>query len=139
MMPGTNMVVAIVGDATPTRTFNPPMKDADKARRAAEELGGELAARGAKLHVYGGPYVEADVVRGFVAANPATDRSILICYSKDQEPTAFKEEATNPNLFERRSERGADWEIAFYRSVARADAVVLIGGGNATMISGQVA
>jgi hypothetical protein len=60
-------------------------------------------------------------------------------YSKDQEPPPFQEEASHPKLFERRSERGADWEIAFYRSVARADGLVLMGGGNAVKISGQVA
>jgi hypothetical protein len=42
-------------------------------------------------------------------------------------------------LFERRVERGKDWEIAFYRALTRADAVILMGGGNATMIAGQVA
>ena len=115
------------------------MKDPAKAKKAAEELGTELAHAGAKLLVYGGPFLEADVVRGFVAGKPPADRSILMWYSKDQEPVPFPEEAAHANLFERRSERGADWEIAFYRSVSRADGVVLIGGGNATKICGQVA
>jgi hypothetical protein len=95
------------------------MKNPAKARKAAEELGTELAQRGARLLVDGGPFLEADVVRGFVAGKPPEDR--------------------HPNLFERRSERGADWEIAFYRSIARADGVILFGGGNATKVSGQVA
>jgi len=133
------LLVAIVGDANPNRQFNPPMKDAAKAKKAAQELGTELARRGARLLVYGGPFLEADVVRGFVAGKPAKDRSISMWYSKDQEPPPFAEETDHPSLFERRSERGADWEIAFYRSVARADAVILIGGGNATSIAGQVA
>jgi hypothetical protein len=115
------------------------MKDPSKAKKAAEELGTELAQRGARLLVYGGPFLEADVVRGFVAGKPSQDRSILMWYTKDQEPPPFSEESSNPNFFERRSERGADWEIAFYRSIARADGVILIGGGNATKISGQVA
>jgi hypothetical protein len=125
-------LIAIVGDASPDRVFDPVMKKPAKARKAAEELGTELAQRGARLLVYGGPFLEADVVRGFVAGKPPEDRSVLMWYSKDQEPPPFAEEADHPNLFERRSGRGADWEIAFYRSIARADGVILIGGGNAT-------
>jgi hypothetical protein len=132
-------LIAIVGDATPTRTFDPRMKDTVRAKKAAEDLGSELAKRGARLLVYGGPFIEADVVRGFVAGKPAEDRSIIMCYSKDREPPPFAEEKGQPKLFERRAEKGADWEIAFYRAIARADGVVLIGGGNATKIVGQVA
>jgi hypothetical protein len=132
-------LIAIVGDVSSGRQFEPAMKNPVKAKKAAQELGTELARRGARLLVYGGPFLEADVVQGFVAGKPAKDHSILMWYSKDNEPPPFVEETNHPNLFERRSERGADWEIAFYRSIARADGVILIGGGNATIISGQVA
>jgi hypothetical protein len=132
-------LIAIVGDVNPNRTFTPAMKDPTKAKKAARELGTELAQRGARLLVYGGPFLEADVVQGFVEGKPANDRSVLMWYTKDQEPPPFVEEKSHPSLFERRSERGSDWEIAFYRSIARADGVILIGGGNATKISGQVA
>jgi hypothetical protein len=131
-------LIAIVGDANPNRPFKTPVKAA-KAKEAAEELGAELARCGARLLVYGGPFIEADVVRGFVAGRPAKDHSIVMAYSKDQEPPPFVEEAAHPNLFDRRSMRGADWEVAFFRSIARADGVILIGGENATLISGQVA
>jgi hypothetical protein len=134
-------LIAIVGDVNPARQFDPPMKDSakGKARKAAEELGAELARRGARLLVYGGPFLEADVVRGYVAGKPAEDRSILMWYSQDQEPSPFSEEKDRPKLFQRRLEKGADWEVAFYRSVARADGIILMGGGTATKISGQVA
>jgi hypothetical protein len=132
-------LIAIVGDVSPNRQFDPPMKSPDRAKKAAAELGTELAHRGARLLVYGGPFLEADVVQGFVAGKPAQDRSILMWYSRDQAPPPFAEEADHPKLFERRQEKGADWEIAFYRSIARADGLILIGGGNATKISGQVA
>lgn len=132
-------LIAIVGDISPNRTFDPPLKDAVLAKKAAEQLGAELAIRGARLLVYGGPFLESDVVRGFVAGKPAQDRSILMWYSKDQEPPAFPEETDNPKLFQRKAEKGADWETAFYRSIATADGVILMGGGHATLISGQVA
>jgi len=132
-------LIAIVGDVNPNREFTPVMVDPKLAKKAAIQLGTELAKRGARLLVYGGPFLEASVVAGFVAGKPANDRSILMCYSKDQEPPPFPEELSHPNLFERRVERGADWEIAFYRSIARADGLILIGGANATKICGQVA
>ena len=128
-----------VGDAKSTRNFSPPMKDPAKAKKAAEQLGEELAKQGARLLVYGGPFIEADVVRDFVAGNPAQDRSIIKWYTKDQEPQPFPEESSHPKLFDQRVEKGIDWEIAFYRSIARADGVALIGGENATKIVGQVA
>jgi hypothetical protein len=134
-----DVLIAIVGDASSDRKFDPPMKDPGKAKKAAEELGAELARRGVRLLVYGGPFLEADVVRGFVGGKPAKDRRILMWFSADNEPPPFPEESDHANLFERRQEKGADWEIAFYRSISRADGVILIGGGNATKICGQVA
>lgn len=135
----SGLLFAIVGDANPTRTFDPVMKDPAKAKQAAQELGAELAQRGARLLVYGGPFLEADVVKGFVDAKPAEDKSIVMWYSQDMVPPPFAEEAANGKLFDRRTERGGDWETAFYRSVTKADGVILMGGGNATKVSGQVA
>lgn len=97
------------------------------------------AGRGARLLVYGGPYLEAEVVRGFVAAKPKQDHSIEMRYTKGNDPPAFPEEATHPKLFQRHSERGVDWEVAFYRAITRADGIIVMGGGNAAKISGQVA
>jgi hypothetical protein len=135
----TAPLFAVVGDANPARTFSPAMKDPAKASKAAEELGTELAKRGARLLVYGGPFIESDVVRGYVAGAPKEDKSILMWYTKDKEPPPFPEEQSHPKLFDRRAQSGSDWEIAFYRSIAHADGLILIGGGNATNITGQVA
>lgn len=132
-------LIAIVGDITAGRTLVPPLKDPAKAQKAAEDLGAQLARRGARLLVYGGPFLEADVVRGFVAGSPTSDGSVLMWYSQDQVPPAFAEESAHPKLFTRRAEKGSDWETAFYRSIGRSDGVILIGGDKATTISGQVA
>lgn len=132
-------LIAIVGDIDPRRALDPPLSDPPKAKSAAEQLGAELARRGTRLLVYGGPYLEADVVRGYVAAKPTQDRSILMWYSQDQVPAPFAEETAHAKLFERRSDKGADWETAFYRSIATADGLILMGGGNAAKISGLVA
>ena len=132
-------LIAIVGDINPNRPLAPAPKDTVNAKLAAEKIGMELARRGARLLVYGGPFLESDVVRGFVAGKPSADRSILMWYTQGNEPDAFAEEDKHARLFERRPEGGADWETAFYRSITRADGIVLIGGGTATKISGQVA
>lgn len=133
---------AIVGDIKSTRSLAPPippLQHTEEAQIAAQDLGTELARRGARLLVYGGEYLETDVVRGFVEGKPKQDHSILMWYSQDVEPPPFAEEQSHPKLFQRRSEKGGDWEVAFYRAVARADGIILMGGGSATKISGQVA
>ena len=66
----TQPLIAIVGDISPQRVLDPPLVDAAKAQAAAEQLGAELARRRTRLLVYGGPFLEAHVVRGYVAANP---------------------------------------------------------------------
>jgi hypothetical protein len=132
-------LIAIVGDVNPARAFDPPMVDPPTAKRAAEALGAELAQRGARLLVYGGPFLEADVVRGFVAGKPSKDHVVVKWYSEDEKPPPFAEEATHGKLFETHSEKGADWEIAFYRSIARANGLIIIGGAKATGIVGQLA
>ena len=87
-------LIAIVGDANPNRVFDPPMKNAAKAKKAAFELGTELAKHHARLLVYGGPYLGADVVEGFVAGKPAEDHCIVMWYSKDYEPPPFPRSRT---------------------------------------------
>ena len=91
----TGPLIAVVGDISSNRVYDPAMKDTAKAKMAAEQLGTELARRGARLLVYGGPFLESDVVRGFVGGKPAEDRSILMWYTKDQEPPPFPEEASH--------------------------------------------
>lgn len=132
-------LIAVVGDISPDRPLDPPLQQPAQAKKAAEELGAALAKQGARLLVYGGPFLEADVVRGFVNGKPKQDHSIIMQYSKDNEPPPFAEESLHPKLFERHAERGADWEVAFYRANTKADGIILLGGGNATKISGLVA
>src|SRR5262245_9829701 len=102
-------LIAVVGDISPTRVFNPPMSAPATAKAAAEELGAELARRGARLLVYGGPYLEADVVRGFVGGKPTHDKCIIKWYTQSNQPPPFPEEATAPKLFDfPRVEKGGD-------------------------------
>ena len=84
-----NLLIAIVGDINPTRTLDPESKDNVNAKEAAEQLGAELAKQGTRLLVYGGPFLEMDVVRGFVAAKPKTDNSIIMWFTIGNEPPPF--------------------------------------------------
>lgn len=134
-------LVAIVGDVSAQRQQELALNDPAKARQAAEELGAELAKRNLRLIVYGGPFLEADVVRGYVAARPKADKSIVMSYSSGQKPPLFAEQGqkANQKLFDDRIDNSADWETAFYKSVASADGLLLMGGGNSAKISGLIA
>ena len=134
-----DLLIAIVGDITSTRQLVPILNDPQEAKDAAKQIGAELAKAGARLLVYGGPFLESDVISGYVAAKPIQDHCIELRYSTQNVPPPFAEEKTNTKLFDRRPENSADWEVAFYRAIMLADGIILMGGGNATKISGLVA
>jgi hypothetical protein len=61
----SNPLIAVVGDITPDRKLDLPLQDPEKAKAAAEQPGAELAHKGVRLLVYGGPFPERDIARGF--------------------------------------------------------------------------
>jgi len=135
------MRFAIVGAADERPDQSPPI-DVQKARDAAAFIGTALAKRGHGLVVYDAKYIEADVVTAYVAAGPKMpERGSPIVVRQSPTPTnvRFAEEQTSPAMFDRVFDPSAQWEVSFYRSLANADGVVLIGGGNTTLIAGQVA
>jgi hypothetical protein len=139
---------AIIGSAEPERNdpnhkfpFKPPV-DIAKANAAAKALGGALAKKGHGLIVYDANYIEAVVVGAYVAANPPVpDRGAPIVVRQPPAATnaVFAEERTHPALFDRLADSSGQWEVSFYRSLADADGLMLIGGANSTLIAGQVA
>lgn len=135
MPPGRDPVVAIVGNTTASPAGVDPVA-------AAEELGAALAKAGFRLLVYssGDGFLEPPVVRGYVGAQTARDKSIEIRYPLDGATTpAFSEQKTHPHLFDPRPDHIANWETSFYLSLNEADGVVLLGGGESTLIAGMVA
>lgn len=136
------MRFAIIG-AAEERQGQSPLIDVSKASDAARFLGTALAKRGHGLVVYDAKYIEADVVAAYVAAGPKMpERGSPIVVRQSPTPTGmqrFPEEQLNPAMFDRVFDPSAQWEVSFYRSLANADGVVLIGGGNTTLIAGQVA
>ncbi|MCO1596679.1 hypothetical protein M8C17_16100 [Micromonospora sp. RHAY321] len=132
-----NPVVAIIGSAQVDRAYSPAVRDPEAAAAAAVELGAELAAQGCHIIVYSSDprYLECDVVRGYVGSGRAERGSILVRgrYGKD---VGFEEAHQNPSVFTVVPESTDDWEVAFYRSLLTADALLLVGGGRSTFIAG---
>jgi hypothetical protein len=143
--------IAIIGSADPTRNRTPenedpafaydPPVDTELAPRIANLVGAELARRGCQLLVYDSDnkFIEGEAVTGFVNASDGTPASIEVRQPRTRKPKLFPEEAGQPRLFERQVDTNDQWEVSFYRSIAGADGVVLIGGANSVLIAGQVA
>jgi hypothetical protein len=130
---------AIVGSVEEARNFDPPVTDAAGARRAGEELGRELAIAGWDLIVYSAApkFIEADVVRGFVASGKAAPGSVRVYAPIGK--GAFSQHPDRLDVFDPRTDTSGDWEVAFYRSLFDCDGVVLIGGGQSTLVTGLLA
>jgi hypothetical protein len=131
--------VAIVGSVDETRVFDPPVTDPAAARQACEDLGRELAKSGWDVVVYSAKrmFIEADVVRGYVAYTPASPGSIHVHSPLGK--GSFDELRRHPELFDVRADSSRDWEVSFYRSLAGCDGVILIGGGRSTLVTGLIA
>jgi hypothetical protein len=131
-MPGRESpIIAIVGNA----------KTHADAPAAAEALGRELAKAGFRILVYssGAEYVEERVVTGYLASNVAGRRSIMVRYPFNGAKPEFAEQSSHAAAFDWRPEHGQDWEMSFYQSLNEVDGVLLIGGGNSTLIAGLIA
>jgi hypothetical protein len=116
------------------------------AKDAGREIGKALAKAGFGLVVYRSDdrSLEPHVVSGYSAARTDGIGGIRVRYAESQRgQVKFKEQTTRPELFEPPSLfPGQDWEAPFYRSLAEeegVDAVLLVGGGTATLIAGQIA
>jgi hypothetical protein len=133
-------LIAILGSADSARNYDPPLRNADLAPGAAASLGKELAIRGCRLIVYSGKagFIEADVVRGYVASGSAVAASIQVRAPIGSHGAEFAEAKTDRELFDPRPDTSGDWEVAFYRSLVETDAVLLIGGGRSTFITGLI-
>lgn len=144
--------IAIIGSADPARNVTPknptprfpyePPVNTELAGQMASLISAEIARRGCRLLVYDSDnqFIEGEAVSGFVKATKGTLGSIVVRQPQIREPKLFREEASQPELFERRVDSSDQWEVSFYRSIADdADGVVLIGGANSVLIAGQVA
>ncbi len=124
-------VVAIVGN----------LKTSTEASVAAKDLGRALAKSGFRILVYssGADFLEVPIVEGYIDSQVAKPRSIQVRYPLHGQKPAFREQQTHEQVFDWRPDRSLDWEISFYHSLSEVDGILLLGGGDSTMIAGVVA
>jgi hypothetical protein len=135
-----NDMVAIVGSADTSRSYDPPLNDAGRASAAGEALGRALAERGAHLVVYNSEFIERDVVRGYVASGKAQRHSIHVHFPAGTDANGFPELKTNGDLFDDpKLSNSPHWEVAFYQSLGKVQGLVLLGGGRSTDMAGLIA
>ena len=134
-------LIAVVGSAEPTRTYDPPLRHPELVAPACADLGRELAAAGCDLLVYSSVagFIEADVVRGYVASGAARPGSIHVHSPVDSRGGQFAAAKEHRDLFDPRPDSSGDWEVSYYRSLVEADGVLLVGGGRSTFVTGLVA
>ena len=66
-------------------------------------------------------------------------RSIQVRYPLHGEKPTFLEQQTHAEVFDWRPEHGQDYKMSFYQSLIDVDGILLMGGGDSTMIAGLVA
>ncbi|MER7393959.1 hypothetical protein ABT381_00350 [Streptomyces sp. NPDC000151] len=131
----------MIGSADPGRCYEPAVRDPTLAVTAAEEIGQELALRDCRIVVHSGraAFIEAAVVRGYIASGRARPRSIQTYGRYGRDDTDYRELAEHDETFDMHPEASADWEVSYYRSLLSVDAVLLIGGGRSTFTAGLIA
>jgi len=131
MPDATDPIIAIVGNVS----THPD------APAAAEALGRELAKAGLRILVYssGEGFLEGPIVHGYAGSKLAARRSVQVRYPLHANKPAFPEQQTNPEVFDWRPDRSPDWTMSFYQSLSEVDGILLMGGGESTMIAGLVA
>jgi hypothetical protein len=135
-------LIAIIGSIDARRQYELPIRNPGDAEKAMESLGAALAKNGYRIIVYSAEpgMVEGHAVRGFIQSGKAAPRSIVALFPLgDSTAAAFPERTKHEQVFDIQQDNSTNWEVSFYRSLAQADGVVLMGGGRSTLISGVLA
>lgn len=132
--------IAIVGSIDPNRT-DVKLEHLDRAPQVLRQVGQALAEKGYGIVVYFSKpeFIEAHVVAGYIKSGKATDKSIRVRYSQQVPEPKFQEQQTNSACFDLKVDPNPGWEVSFYRSLYDVDGIVLLGGGQSTLIAGIVA
>src|SRR5262249_42668800 len=135
-------LIAIVGSVDVTRyDYDPPLRNVDLGKQAAEELGHELALAGYRIIVYtiNPAFIEADVVGGYINSGGAKAKSIQIRFpqviGREQVPL-FDEQHKHEQLFEPMADTHLNWQVCFYQSLKDAQGILLLGGASAAFLTG---
>jgi hypothetical protein len=133
-------LIAIVGSVDPGRSYDVPLRRVEGSRSACAEIGAALAESGCHLIVYSSDehFIEGDFIRGYCASGNVGRRSIEVRFPADAR-IDFPELASHADAFHLRRDMSRDWETSYYRSLVTADGIVMVGGGQSTLIGGLIA
>ena len=137
-------LIALVGSAIPRddkgERVVDPAREA-KIRAACKALGRALAAAHCRLIVYSSDpfFIEADVVAGYAEIAKTSGCIQFVRPENDNQNFAEQDDDRTRLLFHVQRDDSGDWEVSFYQSLEQADGVLLVCGGNSTLIAGHVA
>ncbi|MCF6467862.1 hypothetical protein FAF44_05485 [Nonomuraea sp. MG754425] len=133
-------LIAVVGSASPQRSYEPPLADVAQMISAAESLGRELAINSFRIAVFSShpDFIESSVVKGYIGSGSAELRSIEV-HSRFGKEADFAEIIAFRDCFDVRPDPGDDWEVGYYRALLSADGVLIIGGGRSAFTAGLIA
>ncbi|MFF6779025.1 hypothetical protein ACFY8W_36510 [Streptomyces sp. NPDC012637] len=134
-------LIAVVGSADATRTFNPPLRGAEGAPEACRTLGAELYRAGCDLAVFSSKstYIEADVVHGYAEAGTADAPGNVFAYPPRHKAVDFALPPDSAVTVQTVRDTSGEWEVSYYRTLLNCDGVLLVGGGQSTRVAGIVA
>jgi hypothetical protein len=139
------LLVAIVGSANPgRRDYEPPLRNGGQVKLAAVELGRELAKAKHRILVYSSDpaYIEADVVTGYAESGAAATDSIIVRYPAIADPAPHFPEQDKDSFvqyFKDDPDDSPNWQVCFFKSLQKADAVILLGGASSALITFLIA
>jgi hypothetical protein len=133
--------IAIVGSVAAHREAALGLTNVDIAPAACEALGRELAERDQNIIVYSSDpaFIEGAIVRGYAASGKATAGSIQIHYPESSAHGTFPEMQQNRDWFDPIKDTDEGWEVSYYRSLKDVDGILLVGGGQSTLVTGLIA
>ncbi len=132
--------IAIVGSADPARATELGLRNPNEALRAAAELGAELARRGCSIVIYSfrPQFIETTLSQGYLEAQAPRPKSIRLIYPYANGEPPLGDCERFRQAFDPVPDRRPGWEISFYDSLKTVDGMVLIGGGQSTMVAGVI-
>ncbi|MCP5114969.1 MAG: hypothetical protein GY953_29415, partial [bacterium] len=133
--------VAIAGSADPERQTELNLTNLESIDAAAEAVGTALSKAGYGIVVYSGSptFIEAAVVKGYLANPGAETASIRVLYPRGLDKPVFEGSAGREQCFHYKLDPNPDWEVSFFASLSQVDGLVLLGGGQTTFSAGLFA
>lgn len=137
--PKRKPLIAVLGSIDSSRVYEVPLRGDPAA--ACTEVGAELLRSGCDLLVFSSDdkYAEPHFIAGYVAAANADTPGRIVARPARHQDFALNLPQDTAVELQVLQDTSIEWEVAYYRSLLAADAVVLVGGGRSTLNAGVVA